>query len=600
MAPSNEANEANEANAGSLGQSGWGGWSVLPDRVDLPFITQGRVAAQRLSLVQWNDEHWSSEWAAWLMLVDFTQVARLPYARPALRIATSTAKPGGNTGNGTCEVIMTSTTASAACVGTYQVRCVIASAAQRTIRLIAPSGRVVMDRDIVGGAGSSTMFVEELNLKITDGSTIFHVGDGFDVEVVAVDVAVRRQAGLNTGNGSCALASPNCVLPGAQIGTYQVRCTVASTHTFELRDPSTALVETQNTGTGTATFTKQLDFTLTEGTRKFGLGDSFDIVVSRLVWLDEPVMLRDGRWMDVNVRTNPSNVGNGRCVPDTVSPTRQDTQVGTYTVRCTAPPTGGNDGTFTLDDPSGTFVDTIALTGGSGSFSKQLYLTIFAGGVPFAIGDRFTIEVVTPASGGLFEERELRALIRLAEDERADALGEILAQADRFINYFTAAMSISPRTHPATCQLLHIGTLVGAYVSMHFKGLYQRRRPSQRAPALMPPIGVPGHPSYPSGHSTQAHLTTLCAREGLPNTVRNDLGPVLDALAGRIARNREIAGLHFASDSNGGEMLAQSAFDLLRSDALPMTRPQSIPPATFSPTKRRFDELVTAAQAEWP
>ena len=63
---------------------------------------------------------------------------------------------------------------------------------------------------------------------------------------------------------------------------------------------------------------------------------------------------------------------------------------------------------------------------------------------------------------------------------------------------------------------------------------------------------------------------------------------MIDELADRIARNREIAGLHFESDSKAGENLAQSLFDVLSSNALPVTVPQphsaSGSPAVDGPT----------------
>jgi hypothetical protein len=239
------------------------------------------------------------------------------------------------------------------------------------------------------------------------------------------------------------------------------------------------------------------------------------------------------------------------------------------------------------------------LNSGQAVVALGLYLTIRMGAAAFVVGDKFTITIGLQVTN--FPERELKAMIRLAEDERPDALGEILAQADGFSSYFMAALGISPRTHPNTCLMLQIGSLIGCYGSMHFKGLYQRRRPSQLAPGLMPPIPVPGHPAYPSGHSTQAHLMALCVKEVLPTgTVQNALGEVIDELADRIARNREIAGLHFESDSKAGVNLAQSLLDVLSSNTLPMTWPQSIPPAPNAPTERRFQHIRNAAQGEWP
>jgi hypothetical protein len=282
---------------------------------------------------------------------------------------------------------------------------------------------------------------------------------------------------------------------------------------------------------------------------------------------------------------------------DPISPTRADTQVGVYQLACS---NAAGDGMFDFTGPGIPAGTSFTLTSGQAVVAQGLYLTIRKGAAAFVVGDTFTITIGLQVTN--FPERELTALIRLAEDERPDALGEIIAQNDSFSSYFMAALGISPRTHPNTCLLLQIGGLIGCYGSMHFKNLYQRRRPSQLAPGLMPPIPVPGHPAYPSGHSTQAHLMALCVREALPAPmVQNRLGVVIDELADRIARNREIAGLHFASDSRGGANLAQSLFDVLFSNALPNTVPQPIPPAANpASTARRFQFIVAAAQSEWP
>ena len=119
--------------------------------------------------------------------------------------------------------------------------------------------------------------------------------------------------------------------------------------------------------------------------------------------------------------------------------------------------------------------------------------------------------------------------------------------------------------------------LIALYVAMEWKAKYMRPRPSQICPALLPPIAVPGHASYPSGHSTQAHLMALCMGavfDGLtagqqPNTMpmRRDLA----ALADRIARNREIAGLHYPSDSQAGVKIAGSILLLMTATSLYQT-----------------------------
>jgi membrane-associated phospholipid phosphatase len=141
--------------------------------------------------------------------------------------------------------------------------------------------------------------------------------------------------------------------------------------------------------------------------------------------------------------------------------------------------------------------------------------------------------------------------------------------------------------------LLHIGNLVGTFAVMYYKDRVGRSRPSQVLPALLPSIAVPGHASYPSGHSTQAHLIAACVALALPGPTAGVPNPTTVALAGtpnnpgalsvlahRIARNREIAGLHFPSDSGAGVELAAYCFNLLQG-------PQS------------FKDVVSAAQKEW-
>ena len=79
----------------------------------------------------------------------------------------------------------------------------------------------------------------------------------------------------------------------------------------------------------------------------------------------------------------------------------------------------------------------------------------------------------------------------------------------------------------------------------------------------MPVIPTPSHPSYPSNHSLQCHLVMHCALAGMPEDVREQMKPVLRALADRIAQNREIAGVHFGADTDAGSTLAERLFPLL-------------------------------------
>jgi membrane-associated phospholipid phosphatase len=97
---------------------------------------------------------------------------------------------------------------------------------------------------------------------------------------------------------------------------------------------------------------------------------------------------------------------------------------------------------------------------------------------------------------------------------------------------------------------------------------------------------VPGHASFPSGHATQAFLMALFIEQALTVTLKA-YAPIvareLKVLAVRIARNREIAGLHYPTDSDAGRQLAQSLLNTLTAAA---------PPG--------FTAAIAAAGAEWP
>jgi len=179
---------------------------------------------------------------------------------------------------------------------------------------------------------------------------------------------------------------------------------------------------------------------------------------------------------------------------------------------------------------------------------------------------------------------ELDDLVTAAQDERADALSEILSEADEFISYFMNLMTTRPNAYPATLRVLNIASLVALFVSMYYKGKYKRPRPSELCPALLPPIVVPGHASFPSGHATQARLMARCIGDALSGlTQRDTIVDDLKTLARRIRRNREIAGLHYESDSTAGKALAQSILPLLRS----------------LPADGWYQNALSAAKAEW-
>jgi acid phosphatase (class A) len=139
---------------------------------------------------------------------------------------------------------------------------------------------------------------------------------------------------------------------------------------------------------------------------------------------------------------------------------------------------------------------------------------------------------------------------------------------------------VGPLGRPHTATLIAIAMAVGQMVGMYWKYHHRRARPAQVFPPLMPVILTPAHPSYPSNHSFQAHLIALVLNSVFEGRVAQAMHPQLFAMAARIAKGREIAGVHFPSDTDAGKFLAEEIFPILN----------KVP---------SFEKIQKAAKKEW-
>jgi hypothetical protein len=186
--------------------------------------------------------------------------------------------------------------------------------------------------------------------------------------------------------------------------------------------------------------------------------------------------------------------------------------------------------------------------------------------------------ILSAAQSPAGQDEEKRNLIELIEF-RDGVMDELVAEMVAFDAYFQGALAYTHSTHPNTDYLVQGAMQVGSFVVMYYKNLFQRARPWQLWPQLMPPVQVPGHASYPSGHSTQSH-TIAKVLQAVAGAVVPDVTNITERLAQRIARGREVLGLHYPSDTAAGRLLSQEIA------------------ATYlaCPTVAR---LVTAARDEW-
>jgi hypothetical protein len=172
-------------------------------------------------------------------------------------------------------------------------------------------------------------------------------------------------------------------------------------------------------------------------------------------------------------------------------------------------------------------------------------------------------------------KKELDELLELVE-YRPGVLAEAMAQSAAFLDYWRGVLSFNQMSHPFTFDLAWVALRVGEFQAMHYKRIFKRPRPSHLSPSLMPPIDPPGHASFPSGHATEAYLLSLCLKKVMPVAAKKPL----NRLAQRVARNREVLGVHYPSDSAAGKELAAQTFALLM---------------TCSTVK----ELIREARKEW-
>lgn len=171
---------------------------------------------------------------------------------------------------------------------------------------------------------------------------------------------------------------------------------------------------------------------------------------------------------------------------------------------------------------------------------------------------------------------ELVRLHDLANEREPTDLAQIISEMEIGTTRFGEFTYEEIRQQkPRTARL--IGQVLPEFTALVLaqKKKFDRVRPSFLDPTLSTAIEVPEHPAYPSGHASQSHLIARILGALDPKNAA-----AYKDSAARIAHNRELAGLHYPSDSAAGEKLAEQYFDLLKTTPL-------------------YQELFQEAQVEW-
>jgi hypothetical protein len=170
---------------------------------------------------------------------------------------------------------------------------------------------------------------------------------------------------------------------------------------------------------------------------------------------------------------------------------------------------------------------------------------------------------------------ELDALLAKQADRQGlyDRYQEIMEECSNLTGRFLRTLMYRADSHPKTHELVFAIQAASMMMLMHVKQIHKRVRPVELEPRLLPLFPTPGHPAYPSGHTTQSRLIAHALSE-----LRPDASERLYAMAQRIGENREWAGVHYASDTAGGRFLADASWPIMRESMI---------------------ELVEAAHREW-
>jgi hypothetical protein len=173
------------------------------------------------------------------------------------------------------------------------------------------------------------------------------------------------------------------------------------------------------------------------------------------------------------------------------------------------------------------------------------------------------VKIVRPGKFGqpndfLTHIHDQLAYVRDWSELRTDRLAEILLQIPTPQPFFNSVCQLTPTRYPHTMALLSLAYTVGSIVVFSFKHALGVPRPAALAPDIMPVIGTPEHSALPSGHAAEAALVANLLLALAPPRTSTLLREPLSLLAGNVAVNRMIAGVHYPMDSWAGMMVGNA------------------------------------------
>jgi len=181
----------------------------------------------------------------------------------------------------------------------------------------------------------------------------------------------------------------------------------------------------------------------------------------------------------------------------------------------------------------------------------------------FVLGKEFEIDSLLVKKPEVDDLIEAHIVLERKKLRTPKLINEIRRQDTDLIPIFIDEISASKSEKIELGKRLSLVLSDTADVVIYFKKIFNRPRPSELLPNINPVLNVPLHRAYPSGHATQAIVAARMLTEWTGKQ-----SDQLVKLATRVGRNREIAGLHFPSDTEAGFNLGSQLVDYFKKGKL--------------------------------
>jgi len=194
------------------------------------------------------------------------------------------------------------------------------------------------------------------------------------------------------------------------------------------------------------------------------------------------------------------------------------------------------------------------------NWNDRILYQLIVGPTTLDIGTQFDI-APPPLNNSDVTKLELQYLHKMAKNNRDTETVDKIVKENRDVYIYDHFIreGLIDQGDTTTLNLLELMDQDVRYFVLRYKKIFARPRPSEIDSTLDLTIPNPGHPAYPSGHATQSYAMAMIMADFDPGNAETYMQFARD-----MAKRREIAGVHYPSDSEAGQDLAIQILEKLR------------------------------------